>query len=454
MFLQHFREVFEHPAGGKSACDQLLSLRQGRTTAAEYALSFRTLAAQTEWIDDTLKLLFRKGLNLELQAELACCDEGRMLNEFIELTIQIDNLIRSRRPIRPQFLQVPVTPNPEPMQLGYIPLTPEERERRVQLHLCLYCGQAGHLKLSCPIQPGSSNSKSVSSQTPVNHSATSIIPVKMRVNGQTISTHALLDSGAAGNFMSCTFIQQHNIMLISCISHLTVEALDGRPIGEGKVAHIIEEIHMQVGVLHHEKIRFYVIHSPNNPVILGLPWLRRHNPHISWKEGQIVQWDPACHKLCLNQVTLLPVQSISVKETNIDDSNIPVEYANLEIAFSKSKAAELPPHRSSDCAIDLLPGTSPPKGRIFPLSQPESAAMKKYIEELAKGFIRPSTSPAASGFFFVKKKDGSLRPCIDYHGLNDITVKFCYPLPLVPAALEQLRQAQYFTKLIFAVLTT
>ncbi|KAL1268467.1 hypothetical protein QQF64_033830 [Cirrhinus molitorella] len=74
--------------------------------------------------------------------------------------------------------------------------------------------------------------------------------------------------------------------------------------------------------------------------------------------------------------------------------------------------------------------------------------MKAYIqEELAKGFIRPSTSPASAGFFFVKKKDGGLRPCIDYRALNDITIKFRYPLPLVPSALEQLRTATIFTKL-------
>ncbi len=74
--------------------------------------------------------------------------------------------------------------------------------------------------------------------------------------------------------------------------------------------------------------------------------------------------------------------------------------------------------------------------------------MKSYIEEeLAKGFIHPSTSPASAGFFFVKKKDGGLHPCIDYRSLNDITSKFRYPLPLVPAALEQLRRAKYFTKL-------
>ncbi|XP_016378977.1 RNA-directed DNA polymerase homolog [Sinocyclocheilus rhinocerous] len=68
-------------------------------------------------------------------------------------------------------------------------------------------------------------------------------------------------------------------------------------------------------------------------------------------------------------------------------------------------------------------------------------------EALQQGYIRPSTSPAASSFFFVAKKDGGLRPCIDYRTLNKSTVKFRYPLPLVPAALEHLRGATVFTKL-------
>lgn len=98
---------------------------------------------------------------------------------------------------------------------------------------------------------------------------------------------------------------------------------------------------------------------------------------------------------------------------------------DLKEAFSKTKATQLPPHRPGDCVIDLLPGTTPLRGRIFPLSQPETDAMKSYIEEeLAMGFIQPSTSPASAGLFFVSKKDGGLHPCIDYWGLNDITVKF------------------------------
>ncbi|KAK3549140.1 hypothetical protein QTP70_033344, partial [Hemibagrus guttatus] len=74
--------------------------------------------------------------------------------------------------------------------------------------------------------------------------------------------------------------------------------------------------------------------------------------------------------------------------------------------------------------------------------------MEEYIKEaLAQGYIHPSTSSAASSFFFMAKKDGGLWPCIDYCALNRITVKFRYPLPLVPAALEHLRGATIFTKL-------
>lgn len=90
-FIQRLHEVFEHPEGGKSAGDQLLSLREGRNTAAEYALEFGTLATQTVWVDDTLKLLFRKGLNVEVQSELGCRNEGSTLDLFIDLAIRIDN---------------------------------------------------------------------------------------------------------------------------------------------------------------------------------------------------------------------------------------------------------------------------------------------------------------------------------------------------------------------------
>ena len=98
--------------------------------------------------------------------------------------------------------------------------------------------------------------------------------------------------------------------------------------------------------------------------------------------------------------------------------------------------------------LTFFQARSPPRGRLFSLSAPERLAMDKYIGEcLATGLIRPSSSPAGAGFFFVSKKDGSLRPCIDYRGLNDINVKNRYPIPLISSTFSSLQRAQYFTKL-------
>lgn len=101
--------------------------------------------------------------------------------------------------------------------------------------------------------------------------------------------------------MSHTFAIQHKLKLNPCNSSLTVEALDGRPLGEGRIHQVTEEVKIYIGSLHSESIKFYVIHSSHHTIILGFPWLHTHNPHISWKEGQIIQWDTACHDHCLSK---------------------------------------------------------------------------------------------------------------------------------------------------------
>ncbi|KAL0150894.1 hypothetical protein M9458_053813, partial [Cirrhinus mrigala] len=420
-FLHHFREVFEHPAGGKSAGDPLLGLLQGRRTAADYALTFRTLATQTTWVEDMLKVLFHRGLCQELKSELACRDEGCSLSEYIKLAIQVDNLIRSRHPSRTSTDLLPETaPATESMQVGTTHLTLGERERRMLNHLCLYCGQAGHIKSTCPVRPANpSRAVSVYSLLTVSDSSMKLIVV-IRIAQRTIQTTALIDSGAAGNFISIEFARQHNITLTTCNSSLSMEALDCRLLGEGRAQSITEGVQMQVGALHNEIIQFCTIHSPHHTIILGLPWLHKHDPRISWRDGEIRQWSATCQEHCLPTIRPLHTSTPPLSELTLDAVDLSSKYEDLKMAFSKEKASQLPPHRSVDCAIELLPGQSPPKGRIFPLSQPESEAMSNYIkEELAKGFIRPATSPASAGFFFVKKKDGGLRPCIDYRGLNE-----------------------------------
>ncbi|KAI3369028.1 hypothetical protein L3Q82_025432 [Scortum barcoo] len=126
----------------------------------------------------------------------------------------------------------------------------------------------------------------------------------------------------------------------------------------------------------------------------------------------------------------------------------PPAYHDLQEVFNKDKALSLPPHRPYDCAIELLPDAPLPSSRLYNLTRPEQEAMEGYINDsMAAGIIRPSTSPVGAGFFFVKKKDSSLRPCIDFRGLNNITVKNKYPLPLIDSAFTPLQGATIFTKL-------
>ncbi|KAL0195066.1 hypothetical protein M9458_008638, partial [Cirrhinus mrigala] len=166
-----------------------------------------------------------------------------------------------------------------------------------------------------------------------------------------------------------------------------------------------------------------------------------HDPILSWGTGEIIKWGKGCKPLPVFTTSVeSPIEKRSVQ--------IPKIYSSYKDVFCPKRASQLPPHRPWDCAIDLVPDAPMPRGKIYPLSLPEIKAMEEYIHEaLSQGYIRPSTSPAASSFFFVAKKDGGLRPCIDYRIINQGTIKFQYPLPLVPAALEQLRSARIFTKL-------
>lgn len=103
---------------------------------------------------------------------------------------------------------------------------------------------------------------------------------------------------------------------------------------------------------------------------------------------------------------------------------MPSKYRHLLKAFSKTKADRLPPHRPYDHTIELEDGKQPPFGPIYPLAAQELKSLREWLDaNLRKGFIRPSKSPAGAPILFVKKKDGSLRLCMDYRGLNRITIK-------------------------------
>jgi len=108
----------------------------------------------------------------------------------------------------------------------------------------------------------------------------------------------------------------------------------------------------------------------------------------------------------------------------------------------------MPEHKPWDHAIDLKPDFIPKDCKVYPLSPEEQKEQDKFLENLRKGYIRPSKLPMASHFFFVSKTDSKkLRPCQDYKCLNEGMIKNAYPLPRVDELLDKLKGAKYFMKL-------
>lgn len=129
-------------------------------------------------------------------------------------------------------------------------------------------------------------------------------------------------------------------------------------------------------------------------------------------------------------------------------AKVPRQYHDLVDVFLKSKADKLPPHRACDTKIHLKEGTQPPYNKTRPFTAHEQTVIKAYCDELLeKGFIRRSTSPASSPVLLAKKPGGGVRICVDYRGLNEITIRNRFPLPLVHDTLDQLKKAKVFTKL-------
>lgn len=273
-----------------------------------------------------------------------------------------------------------------------------------------------------------------------------LIPAALCLDHSTHPVQILVDSGAEASFLDQKFASITGIKLEPLSSPVQAQALDGGLLYS--ITHQSFPIKLIVSGNHQEFIRFLIVDSPDSPVVLGHPWLSLHNPHIDWKTGKIVNWSTNCHTNCLHSA--IPLTSVSTCHypNPPDLSVIPPEYHDLAEVFSKERALSLPPHRPYDCAIDLLPGAPLPSSRLYNLSRPETETMEKYItDSLAAGIIRPSSSPVGAGFFFVTKKEGTLRPCIDYRGLNNITVKNKYPLPLIDSAFNFLHGSTIFTKL-------
>jgi hypothetical protein len=108
----------------------------------------------------------------------------------------------------------------------------------------------------------------------------------------------------------------------------------------------------------------------------------------------------------------------------------------------------LPPERDVEFVVELKPGMAPISRRSYRMPPNELVELKTQLQDLLeKGFIRPSSSPWGCPAIFVKKKDQTLRMCVDYRPLNEVTIKNKYPLPRIDILFDQLTGARVFSKI-------
>jgi hypothetical protein len=196
-------------------------------------------------------------------------------------------------------------------------------------------------------------------------------------------------------------------------------------------------------------------------IVLGMPWLHKHNPHVDFAKKtlqfreeinvsstvnvQMVSADDIMKDVVY--VGAVRLQNQEREELTQLKLQLPEPYQDFADVFSEAKASSLPPHREFDLTIETEEGKDPPFGPLYPLSETELKVLRDYIDDnLARGWIRPSKSSAGAPILFAKKKDGSLRLCVDFRGLNRITVRNKYPIPLIDELLIQLGGAKIYTQ--------
>jgi len=241
-----------------------------------------------------------------------------------------------------------------------------------------------------------------------------------------------VDSGTDLNFIDRDFLVVHRIPATKLRHPIPLHLADGR--------HTTQITHFVRFTLlfncFEEEATFAVYPLGTQTTILGLPWLRQFKPRINWSKGRVRAYasrtNPEGPLPDVAAISLLDCHSFTQAMAKGDvgaivaaalvggpladpKDCIPHQFRDFSDVFSEDNGRSLPPNHPFDHRINLEPGTSPPFGLIYKLSPAELQVLHDYIQDnLTSGAIAPSESSASAPILFVKKKDGSLRLCIDY----------------------------------------
>lgn len=297
----------------------------------------------------------------------------------------------------------------------------------------------------------------------------------LRINGEIDgkSVWIMIDSGATENFISESFVEKHK-MNYQIVKNLPVQLADGH---HKTINRMVKIQKLQLNSCKSNNITAYAMPLQRYDLILGAPWLYDTNPMIDWvrhtltfKKGttsitEVANETNPKEKLECNSIyvskhqfartkpmaELFTVYLANTEKGNRNSESLPEVtklLTDFKDIFPENLPNKLPPRRTLDHAIDLIPGAIPPSRPIYRLSQIEMDELKTQLADLLqKGFIRPSVSPFGAPVLFVHKKEGTLRLCVDYRALNKLTIKNRYPLPRIEDLMDRLAGSKWFSKI-------
>ncbi len=294
---------------------------------------------------------------------------------------------------------------------------------------------------------------------------------------------ALIDSGSEVNAMTSAYVAE--LGLITWKTSVEVHKIHGSPLETHGMTSARFSLQDSLGrVWFFEKT--FLLADTSMEVVLGMPFLSFNNTDVEFVELKKLTWRSyttveallttsrmelidkrefakaamdenseafVVHMSALDvaESSIYPSQAVQMAALQWDKvpTKIPAKYSDYVDVFSLDLAMELLENTGMNKhTIELIDGKQSPYGPIYTLSPVEQETLKAHIKTHPKtGFIRPSKSPASAPIFLTKKLDNSLRPCVDYRGVNNLTIKNQYPLPLIGEALDCLCQAKQFTQL-------
>ena len=274
---------------------------------------------------------------------------------------------------------------------------------------------------------------------------------------------AFLNSGATECFVSQCFIDNHKLGTQLLTIPRKLQNADGSPNAGGGLTHFTE-LEVFTGDTPHV-LRFYIADMGPDDLVLGYPWFAATNAQPDWTTGTLPKsvtiWTKGAasgkpmrsvkvagahtmihHPPFLedgDELYIRIMQTPHFAKTTVAqqlmeqatdktvrswDQIVPSQYHSHAKVFSEEAAHHFPTSREWDHAIDLKPDAPTTLDcKVYPLSPGEDDALQSFLSEnLDKGYIRHSKSPYAFPFFFIKKKNGDLRPVQDYRKLNTVTV--------------------------------